>query len=334
MHTSTKIAFSLLAALLGACGGHPAPDAVSDAGRSLSAASPALSSEAPRDLGLLDDAEPEAANLATSFLVWTREIDGRAVTHRIDEAGHEVETLEGIYIATPSGVWQWHQEELPAATMPCTHDENEEGAPAKTPEPTEPGTVTRGSLVDVGNGAGQIVVEPEREETGAQELQHNVSLFASVGPYLFVEEATYAYTCGAHGNTNVSSLIWDVTQSAAVELPTDLGSLKAPRAQAIRELSNEDDDLFPASEENLDLTELVPSFGTDASLKLGLQFTAPTCYACGHGGWSSYTKSTIIAAPGVPDMLAPYATAPEAVRAYIAAHPDTDLGGWSARAGN
>ena len=50
-------------------------------------------------------------------------------------------------------------------------------------------------------------------------------------------------------------------------------------------------------EDNLELTELVPRFAPDGTLALGLQFTAPTCYACTRGGWSSYTKSTIVDTP-------------------------------------
>ena len=38
------------------------------------------------------------------------------------------------------------------------------------------------------------------------------------------------------------------------------------------------------------MTELVPSFGHEGALELGIQFTAPTCYACTRGGWGSYSN--------------------------------------------
>jgi hypothetical protein len=150
-----------------------------------------------------------------------------------------------------------------------------------------------------------------------------------VGPYLFVRESTYAYTCGAHGNTGVSVTLWDAVEGRSIALPDDMGPLEGPRAKALEQLSDEDDDLFPANESTVTLTEIVPTFAQDGALQLGLQFTAPTCYACTRGGWGSYTKSAVAPAQGMPSLLVPFAHPPEAVRAFVSSHPDLQLGGWS-----
>ena len=67
------------------------------------------------------------------------------------------------------------------------------------------------------------------------------------------------------------------------------------------------------------------------SLTVGLQFTAPTCYACTRGGWSSYTKSTVVDAVAIPALFAPFTSPPPAVRSFLRAHPDVEMKGFSAR---
>ena len=111
----------------------------------------------------------------------------------------------------------------------------------------------------------------------------------------------------------------------------DLGVLQTLRALAIADLVDEDDELFMPTEENIELTELVPRFGQDGALVVGQQFTAPTRHACTRGGWSSYTKSTVVDAPAMPAILAPFASAPAPVRAFLRAHPDVAMKGRSAR---
>jgi hypothetical protein len=94
-------------------------------------------------------------------------------------------------------------------------------------------------------------------------------------------------------------------------------------------LLTDDGDGFPPTEGTTYLTELVPAFAADGSLRLGLQFTATTCYACGRGNAGSYTKSEVVDAERLPAMLAAYADTPRAVRAFLAAHPEAAVKGWS-----
>jgi hypothetical protein len=273
--------------------------------------------------------QPEKGAPATEFFVWTREGEERTFTYHLDAAGRVVEELDGIVVATSAGPWQWQVEDRSVPTIPCEHYDEEghvfAGAPA------EPGTATRASLRHVASGAEQIIVEPGVDMMGNADIKHDVGVIASLGPYLFVEESTYAYSCGAHGNTGVSTMIWDAATGATVAMPTDLGSLEAPRGAAVEGLTDEEDDVFAPSEADLELTEIVPRFARDGRLELGLQFTAPTCYACTRGGSGSYTKSTVVDAVATPALLAPFASPPPAVRIFLRAHPDFELKGWSAR---
>jgi hypothetical protein len=123
--------------------------------------------------------------------------------------------------------------------------------------------------------------------------------------------------------------VWDAERGSVVASPDDFGSLDDARAAAVRDLAA-DDDGFPPDASTMDMTEVVPRFAADGSLELGLQYTAPTCYACSRGRSGSYTKSAIVAAPRVPAMLASYAKAPDAVRTFLASVPRASVGGWSA----
>jgi hypothetical protein len=262
-----------------------------------------------------------------SFYVWTREGEERTVTYRLDANGRAMEQLDGIVIAASDGPWQWQVEDRAVPTHPCEYYDEEGHVFAGNP--TDPGTATRASLRHLGSGDEQLVIEPGVDLMGNADVKHDVGVIASLGPYVFIEESTYAYTCGAHGNTGVSTLIWNVITRTAVDMPTDLGELEAPRGAAQEGLTDDDDDLFAPSEQDLELTELVPRFARDGSLELGLQFTAPTCYACTRGGFSSYTKSTVVDAVATPALFAPFASPPPAVRAFLRAHPDFELKGWS-----
>ncbi len=283
---------------------------------------------APRDLGDIDVVPgPVDPAKASEFLVWTREDDGCAETHRIDAAGRELETMDGIWIAAGTGTWRWHEEDRRVLTSACERYDDE-GALLTAPEPA-PGSATRATLEEATTGATQVLVDPPVGADGAEDFRHRVELVASVGPWLFVRESTYVYACGAHGTTGVEAMIWDASSASMVPRPDDVGSLDGPRAKAMQRLT-EDDDGFPPADDTTNLTELVPAFGRDGALRFGLQFTAPTCYACGRGDGGSYTKSEIVDAERVPGMLAAYAETPRAVRSFVAANPAAQVKGWSA----
>jgi hypothetical protein len=341
-HLSPLFLLSVLSLPVAGCSGSAEPTASSAAvasvsgpqairsngnarAKSAAAPQPARTVDIDRD-GSLREKSPSDA---IEYFVWTREGEERTVTYRIDAAGQSCETIDGIVIATAAGTWQWQVEDQPVSTVACEHFD-EEGH-AFVGAPVEPGIATRASLVHVASGVEQVVVDVGIDLMGNADVKHDVGIIASIGPYVFIEESTYVYSCGAHGNTGVSTLIWNAATGTAIATPMDLGSLELARTTAIGDLTDEDDDMFAPTEENLELTELVPRFAPDGSLALGLQFTAPTCYACSRGGWSSYTKSTIVDTPAMPSVLAPFATPPPAVRAFLRAHPDVVVKGWSAR---
>jgi hypothetical protein len=321
---------SLLSFPLAGCSGSaesaaPTPPRAADPAAKAVSAPPVRSIDLDRD-GSLRETEPTQAK---EFFVWAREGEERTVTYRLDAQGRAIEELEGIVIATSAGPWQWQAEDRSVPTAACEYQDDE--GHVFGGDAVEPGTATRASLRHLASGAEQIIVDPGVELIGNADIKHDLGVIASIGPYVFVEEATYAYACGAHGNTGVSMLIWNAATGMTVAMPTDLGQLDAARAAAIDALTDEEDDTFAPTDDMLELTEIVPRFSPDGALTLGLQYTAPTCYACTRGGWGSYTKSTVVDAPAVPALLAPFASPPPAVRSFLRAHPEVDVKGWSAR---
>src|SRR5579859_2395739 len=109
------------------------------------------------DIGDIDETPPTTPPDASEFLVWTRDAEGRAETHRLDASGRELESFPGIYIATGAGIWQWKEQDRAVETSACERYDDE-GALLRAPDP-EPGSATAASLVHAG-GAEQTVIEP------------------------------------------------------------------------------------------------------------------------------------------------------------------------------
>ena len=319
---------ALLSLPAGACSGSAEPQPTRAARFAPSTPTAAVRTiDLDRD-GALGETDPSQA---TEFFVWAREDEERTLTYRLDARGRVVEALDGIVIATGAGTWKWQVEDRSIPTVPCEHYDDDEGH-VFAGDPVEPGTATRASLTHLASGAEQIVVDPGVDLMGNADVQHDVGIIASIGPYVFIEESTYTYSCGAHGNSGVATMIWNAATGTTVAAPTDLGPLETARQTAIDELTDDDDDhAFAATDDNLELTELLPRFAPDGALELAVQFTAPTCYACTRGGFSSYTKSTVVAVPTTPALLTPFANPPPAVSAFLRTHPEVEMKGWSAR---
>jgi hypothetical protein len=258
---------------------------------------------------------------------WVREMD-RTRTLALDSEGNVVGTIDGIAIMTKKGLVRVTETKVPVATQPCERfDDKGNELPRDQWDPPQAGEATRMSLA---TAEGSVpFVSPEAGD-GANELQHSAEIVASVGPYLFVRESMYAYACGAHGFTSVSAMVYDVEQRAEVPMAPAKSDEAALRKRAALALTS-DDGFDPDGEAGVELTEAQPEW-KGASLSLKFQFTAGTCYACGDGAWSSYTKSVALDAPALPRELAPYANPPEAVRKYLAKNAKSanlKLGGFS-----
>lgn len=268
------------------------------------------------------DGEPRT--YAEAMLVWTRDKQGVAWTYQVQPDGKADARLEGIHIATRRGRWTWVTKTLDVETEPCDLS-------LGSRHPAQGGTATRASVVGSGDRE-QVIVDPDigcGGEHCPNEVRHDARPVASLGPYLFVEQSGYSYACGAHGFTNVSFLVWDLDSGRSVDLIGQLPNHDALVADAARLFAEDAVDRPVFGDGKAEVTEVVPSFDP-ATGKVGLQaqLTVPTCYACGDGLWSSYTRSVRVKTPP-PAPLASLTELPAQVSLFLSRQSGLTLGGWS-----
>jgi hypothetical protein len=269
------------------------------------------------------DGEPRGYGTPT-MLVWARDKQGLAWTYQVQPDGKADARLEGIHIATKRGEWTWVTKTLDVETEPCDLS-------LGSRHPAQGGTVTRASAVGSGDRE-QVIVDPDTacgSEHCPNEVRHEARPVASVGPYLFVEQSTYAYACGAHGFTQASFVIWDLDQGRAVDLVGQVPNREALLADAARAFAEDAADRPVFGDGKAEITELLPTLDS-STRKIGFeaQLTVPSCYACSDGLWSSYTRSVRVKA-AAPAPLASFTELPTQVAVFLSRHPGLGLGGWS-----
>lgn len=282
--------------------------------------------EPPRTLTvarLPRDGEPRAFG-APTMLVWARDNQGLAWTYQVQPDGRDDARLEGVHIATKRGQWTWVTKTLDVETEPCDLSLGNR-------HPAQGGTVTRASVVGSGDRE-QVIVDPETgcdSEHCPNEVRHEARPIASLGPYLFVEQSTYAYACGAHGFTTASFVIWDLDKGRSVDLVAQLPNRNALLADAARLLAEDSADHPVFGDGKAEITQVLPTLDpTSGKVGFQAQLTVPTCYACSDGLWSSYTRSVRVKAPA-PTDLASFGEVPSQVSVFLSRHPGLTLGGWS-----
>lgn len=268
------------------------------------------------------DGEPRAFGSPTMF-VWVRDRQGVAWTYQVQPDGKADARLEGIHITTNRGRWTWMTKALEVETEPCDLS-------LGSRQPAQAGIMTRASVVGSGDRE-QVIVDPD-SACGAEhcpnEVRHDARPVASLGPYLFIEQSTYAYACGAHGFTTASFLVWDLDKGRVVDFIGQLPNRDALVNDAARLFAEDAADRPVFGDGKADVTEILPVVQGSGKVAFEAQLTVPTCYACGDGAWSSYTRSVRVKAPA-PPPVASFTELPSQVWVFLSQHSGLTLGGWS-----
>jgi hypothetical protein len=254
------------------------------------------------------------------LLVWATGGEGTLpTTYGVANDGTVVSRTPGIRIWAAGTEWTSDVTVETVPTSPC------EGHAAAT---VEPGRGVRVRLVPADPSRAPLeLVSPASEE--AAEIEQSARLLASVGPYVFVEDWTYAFTCGAHGNTGVGFTVWNVEEGRPVDLLADLPDREHLLAEGKRIIDTKPDAAdFSRPEDPPTITELLPRIGSRGQIRATVLVTVPSCYACTEGGWSSYTMSTEVPTQ-LPWRLRDLGQPPCALGTFVAAHPDLTIGGYS-----
>lgn len=257
------------------------------------------------------------------MLVWARDKQGLAWTYQVQPDGKGDARLEGIHIATRRGRWTWVTKTLDVETEACDLS-------LGSRQPAQVGTVTRASAIGSGDRE-QVIVDPDTacgSEHCPNEYRHDARPVASLGPYLFVEQSTYAYACGAHGFTTASFVVWDLDHRKPVDLVGQVPNRDALFTDAARLFAEDSANRPIFGDGKAEVTEVLPVLDPSGKVGFQAQLTIPTCYACSDGLWSSYTRSVRVkTAP--PAALASFTELPGQVALFLSQHPGLTLGGWS-----
>lgn len=304
----------LAAALVAACSiHHESPEA-----KVLEVAGTSSASVAPT---------PGESAAAATLLVWARDAEtGEASTYRVDDAGNVLDRTPGIRIAARGTEWSWTTAPVTVPTEACEDDRG------GVREPPGEGSSVRATLAPVGPSAAapQVLVEGRAATEAANALTRRVTVVASLGPLLFVEDETYVYACGAHGFTTKSFFVWDVERGAVVDANV-LGDAAPALAKGRIALREADEDPGGADfGDGPEVTEIVPVFH-EGRVSFEAQVTAAACYACGDGRWSSYTRSVRVPATPTATLATHAAASPTlaALAAFARRHPEVRVGGLS-----
>ncbi|AUX20218.1 hypothetical protein SOCEGT47_006830 [Sorangium cellulosum] len=268
--------------------------------------------------------EPQAAeDTATggAVLVWSSE--GGGTTWHVAEDGAVLREEPGIVVATRRGEWRWEIRTEDVETSACELALGDVHGPGE-------GTGQRAHLVLRGAGARQEVITPP-DADGSNVIEHRATVIGSVGPYLFIEERTYTYACGAHGFDGAGFVVWDAERGAAVDLLAEVPGVPALQREAAA-LLDAFEEIPVAARQAQDppaLVKLAPGYAARGWLRMTAQLARGACYACGDGAWSSYSRSAMVPIERLPARLAPWASPPPGVRAFLARTPGAPINGWS-----
>lgn len=246
-----------------------------------------------------------------------------------DGALRVLKEREGATIVTSHGELTFKAEEKEVKLNGCEHVD---GAP-RTPSV---GTVMNAMLLQSNGQVAQKIIDFYDGGFGAEpdidELGHYVVLTGSIGPYLFIREGAYSFSCGVHGNASASAMVWDANAGKPIDFLPELADAEKLVAQAKEKLDEIDKDEGGPDEANEPgFAQFIPVYSEHGALRIDVQFARWACYACSDGEWSSYTRSAIVPTNWFPERMKTWAMPPVVVKEFAKTHPEWRIGGWSKR---
>ncbi|MCA9609382.1 MAG: hypothetical protein KC619_27465 [Myxococcales bacterium] len=230
-----------------------------------------------------------------SGLVWMRDEAGHDRTWWVALDGSPLagQPIDGPLWADGEALWQMTIEDVPIGLY--DEEPDEEGAP---PDSERVGEVHRVVLRDLVDDARMVAVEAPTPGV-VHEVEHEIRLEGSVGPYLFFVERLSVTAFGAHGAEEMRAVVWDLSAAAPADVATDreLARWEPEATRRARALPEVEEDA------SVSFVAFHPRWSPEG-LAVELQVSAETCYACGDGEWSDYTRSARIALPEPPERLA------------------------------
>jgi hypothetical protein len=220
-----------------------------------------------------------------------------------------------LLVSDGSAVWRWDQTRQTLKTEPCDDHEVAMGVQQGGR------SVMRVDAAKLGSAERVTLVRPP-EAGGFRGFDHRAIPVASVGPYLFVRQSTFHWSCVGHGAEEVSFLVWDLAARKAADVlgPAERAEVEtADRAEARRLFSAPGDE--PPAADDVTFVASLPRYSGAGLLQVDHSFSAYM--------WGTYTREVSVPAHPIPERLRAYSRAPGVVSAFLRDHPDAAILGWS-----
>ena len=319
------------------------PDAVADvrpapsspAGRAANASAAADTAATPDSAPVEPAPPPRSDPPGTVYLAWSAD-SAHAETAWLRDDGSVRAVRPQVVVAAGGGLWAWTRRMRPATGADCDCVERTRARDPRFDAKDAPasGCSTRATVPTVvaadllGGRELRLFRVPARTPGGYEPPKQDMVPIGSVGPYLFAETWLGSYFCGAnHGMESHHFPVFDLAHGGR-ELDLVRGdTFQVLAAQARRARERLSRRAFTPLG-LFSLTAVEPLWQASGRLAIGYRFAAAACWACGDEHADGYSASERVAGP-VPELLAPWASAPPPVRRYWSTHPPLEHAGWS-----
>lgn len=258
-------------------------------------------------------------------IVWATDADGQATSYWLERSpangGFEAIERPGITIATGGSLLVWQEEAVRLALyLDCGRDRSDRR--------TGWGEGVRAGLRSLADDRFTEIVGPAHDRAKeTAELTQRVEVEGSYGPYLFVREVQWDYSCGAHGGSTHEFLVWDARSGERASLHGEY-ELEDIAHDLSARFAAESDELLEMPSA-VRVTRFGPDFTPGGRVAFEYQLTGDTCYACGDDEWDSYTQSVQVDEQPLPARLAGQPEPREALAWFARQHPDRRIRGFS-----
>lgn len=268
---------------------------------------------------VIDDQPPRAGDVL--LLVTGGMHDVTTLRFRSDGSSVDpIARIDTAVISTAGETWEWNTDQEPVETAACP-----DGTWLASDD------VSYRTRAGFTAGARTVAVADTFTPVDAQDavgtFRHHVTLIGIVGSWALISESEWGYSCGAHPSEAHAFSVWDLEKGSRVNWMDRVPHVERLRRTAITKLLEDEAFIEMGEAHETELTALRLQFDPERGLSLRYQFTAPTCYACSDGMWSSYTRSVDV--DGEPMALPQQAPLPASVRQWLAEHPQIGVRGYS-----
>ena len=245
----------------------------------------------------------------------------------------------GAVAVVEDSLWEWASASIEhdLKDCECVQKARESGEEPAADACRETTTVEVPSLEQL-DGSKRLLLTDVEGYGGSGDISISAQNLGSVGEYWFGSACTFTYFCGAaHGNVSCNAFVADLREQTLMAPSDLLGDKELAIAEtelrriAVQQFEDRPSDATMMEEPgDAALVAAWPRVGEGGTAFVYL-YSAPTCYACSDGSWSSYTVAKEVLTDDVPEQLAALASPPPSVVDFLKSKTiaNADTTSWS-----